>query len=124
MSIVYGPIETLAWRDKEYEILRQPNPRDEMDTERAWKIKLHDFHPSDSWEHSELWVKWDGLTNKQLQMIHGYDYGISARESYIPKELIHEFVHEYAEEYDLKPEQIAYAIDGIELALHLLDQEE
>lgn len=124
MSVVFGPIEKIEWRNKEYDILRQPNPKDEMDTEHAWKIKLHDYHPDNHWMHTELWIKWDGLTNKQLQMIHGYDYGIDARESYMPSELLHDFVHEYAKEYNLSPEQIAYAIDGIELALHLLDQEE
>jgi hypothetical protein len=129
MSIVYGPIEKIGWRgdgvhDKEYEIMRQPTPKDEMDTERAWKIKLHDYHPDYEWRHTELWVKWDGLTNKKLQMIHGYDYGIDARESYLPPELLHEFVHEYADEYNLTPEQKAYALDGLELALHLLSIEE
>jgi len=37
---------------------------------------------------------------------------------------LHEFVHEYADEYNLTPEQKAYALDGLELALHLLSAEE
>ena len=123
MSVIYGPTETIDWRDKQYIIQRQPMPKDELDNDNAWQIKLHDFHPDDAWVHTELWVKWDGLAVKRLQLIHGFDYGMHSRDDYLAPEELHDFVHAYANVNGLTSEQKAYALDGLELALHLVHAE-
>ena len=120
MTILYGPMEVIAWRDRDYTFFRQPMPSNVMDNPEAWQILLHDYQSPDDWMKTELWVKWDGLDNKDLQIIQIINDEIPTRESYLTNAELHDYIHEYALIYTLSPSELAFAVDGLELALHLL----
>jgi len=120
MSTLYGPMEVIKWRNKDYTFFRQPMPSNVMDNPEAWQILLHDYQNPDDWMKTELWVKWDGLDNKNLQIIQIINDEIPTRESYLTNAELHDYIHEYALIYTLSPSELAFAVDGLELALNLL----
>jgi hypothetical protein len=120
MSLIYGPTETISWRSNDYTLIRNPHPSDPLDRENAWIINLHEKNDESDWNHTELWVKYDGLDVNKLQLLHGRDYYIGQRDDYRSPDELHDYVHEYAQTYNLSNKQLAFMVDGLELALHML----
>jgi hypothetical protein len=122
-------IEEIVWfREQPFAYLKHPLPLSYAnlhDTENAFMISLHSVEKSVSIYEIELWIKWSGKDNS-FQLIHMHDSCIdvisSNVEDYIVSlnfDQLHDYIHAYANSHKVPKNGLAYAINGVELALEL-----
>ena len=89
-------------------------------------ISLHTVEKSVSTYDIELWIKWNGIENS-FQLIHVHDscdylefQNLEEQVIELNFEHLHDYIHAYAKSHNVPKNGLAYAINGIELALELL----
>jgi len=121
-EIVSGIVNMVEFEGETYEQWTSIYPVHEIDQSNAWQIRLY-HHNNPMLPHYELWVKWDGLENCQLQLIYAQDYVMPVREPYSDIDELQRLVNEYAESFHLSQEERQYAHNGIKLAYMLANYE-
>ena len=122
-------IEEIVWfREQPFVLLKNPLPllyANNNDTEFAFMISLHSVEKSVSIFEIELWIKWSG-TDNCFQLIHVHENCIDVISSNIEDHIVslnsdqlHDYIHAYANAHKVPENGLAYAINGVELALEL-----
>jgi hypothetical protein len=122
-------IEEIIWfREQPFVLLKNPLPlsyANHNDTEFAFMSSLQSVEKSVSIYEIELWIKWNGSDNC-FQLIHVHENCIdvisSSAENHIVSlnlDQLHDYIHAYANSHKVPKNGLAYAINGIELALEL-----
>ena len=121
--------EEIIWfRDQPFVLLKPPLPiiySNFTDTDLSFMISLHTVEKSVSEYDIELWIKWNGIGNS-FQLIHVHDactniINSNSEEQFISINFneIHDYIHAYVKSHNVPQNGLAYAINGVELALEI-----